>query len=129
MLCKLEELKMDKTNANAETKKSRENYTNIALLMFYPYHKLDDLKMNGSYWKLFTVELKKHREMASDRTFWGPGFGILQSIEDRMTMDKNSRRATDRVTNNTECLAPEDSMNTSTCRSDKCSDIDDVLDL
>jgi hypothetical protein len=38
----------------------REMYAKVALLMFYPFQKLNDLKYDGSYWKLFHNELEKH---------------------------------------------------------------------
>ena len=37
-----------------------EMYAKVALLMFYPFQKLNDLKYDGSYWKIFHNELEKH---------------------------------------------------------------------
>lgn len=127
MLCKLEELKLNAAHDNTETKKSREKYAKIALLMFCPHRKLGDLMIGGSYWKLFTHELKNHRD-DKETLFWSQGFRILQNIEDCMTMDKNSRRATDRVTNSTECMAPEDYRYSAYCKPNKCNGMDYVLD-
>ena len=100
-LCRVEYLKLDIAHVNDDTRLMRETYAKIALLVFYPHRELCDLKMGGSYWTLFASELNNHRDK-NNTSFWKQGFEILQNIEDRMTMDKSSKRATDRVTTNTE---------------------------
>jgi hypothetical protein len=35
-------------------------YAKIARVMFFPFRQLSDLKADGSYWRLFHTELKKH---------------------------------------------------------------------
>ena len=100
-ICRVEDLKLDITHANGDTCLLREDYAQITLIVFYPHQELCDLKMGGSYWALFASELKNHRDK-NNTSFWKQGFEILQNIEDRIIIDKSSKRATDRVTNNTE---------------------------
>ena len=40
-------------NCDENTTETREDYAKTALLMFHPLQKLDDIMMDGSYWKLF----------------------------------------------------------------------------
>ncbi len=42
----------------------REMYAKIALVMFFPFRRLNDLKTDGSYWRLFRTELKKWKDTA-----------------------------------------------------------------
>jgi hypothetical protein len=44
-------------------------YAKMALLMFYPFQQLNDLKYDGSYWRLFHNELQKHINK-EDTVFW-----------------------------------------------------------
>ena len=58
----------------------REDYAKIALLMFNPLPKLDDIMMDGSYWKLFYRELclfKRNETTIIPKKI----FEILQNIE------------------------------------------------
>ena len=69
----------------------------MSLIMFYPYRSLSDLKIDGSFWKLFMKEY--HTHLAGGRTkFWVKGFEILQNLQDRMTLEKQLKRARDPVT-------------------------------
>ena len=84
--------------------------------------------MNGSYWKLFYGELKLKR--SGKRTkFWDKGFEILQSIQDRLTLDKSAKRAKDYITNETENRVPEDTTKdkaNSPFSSQHCEGVDDI---
>ncbi len=74
----------------------REMYAKTALLMFYPFRQSNDLKYNGSYWRLFHNELEKHINK-EDTVFWKKGFQILQNIQDRSTLEKHVKRARDPI--------------------------------
>ncbi len=64
----------------------------MALLMFYPSRQLNDIKCDGSYWKMFHNELEKHISK-EDMVFWKKGFEILQNIQDRSTLEKHIKRS------------------------------------
>ena len=88
--------------ATEETSDKREWYAKMALLMFYPYRSLGDLKICTTYWSLFCRELQLHLEKQK-HTFWSKGFEILQNMEDRSNIQKHIKRARDPislVTNN-----------------------------
>ena len=124
-LCIMGKLKLTDSNVDVETQNLRENYAKTALLMFYPHQKLDNLMIGSSYWKLFIHELQEHRDNR-DTSFWSKWFRILQNIEDCMTVDKNSRKATDRVTNNSECITLEGQENSGHCKPKASYDMDDM---
>jgi hypothetical protein len=68
----------------------------MALLMFYPFLCLDDLKLHGSYWEKFSCEL--HCNLDSKSTIFGEkGFEILQNINDRFTLEKEVKHAKDPI--------------------------------
>ena len=46
--------------------------------MFYPFPQLNDLKNNGSYWRLFHNKLKKHINK-EETVFWKKGFEISKT--------------------------------------------------
>jgi hypothetical protein len=50
-LCSLEELELQHTNSTEKSHDKQEMYAKMALLMFYPYQKLNNLTDDGSYWK------------------------------------------------------------------------------
>ncbi len=50
-LCPLNELDLKYTNPPHHVIGKREMYAKFALLMFYPFRQLNDLKCDGSYWK------------------------------------------------------------------------------
>ena len=107
-LCRIGQLKLHKADVDKETYNLRERYAKTALLMFYPHRCLDDLKMRNSYWEFFALQLTLHRQ-SEQTNFWEKGFEILQNIENRQAMDdvSSSSRASDRVTNMTECKEPD----------------------
>ncbi len=50
-LCSLEELEFKHTNSAEKSDDKQEMYAKMALLIFYPYQKLNNLTDDGSYWK------------------------------------------------------------------------------
>jgi hypothetical protein len=56
----LNELDLKCTNPPQHVVGKCEMYAKIALFMFYPFGQLNDLKCDGSYWKIFHNELEKH---------------------------------------------------------------------
>ncbi len=50
-LCSLEELELQKDKPTEESCDKSEMYAKMALLMFYPFHQLNELTCAGSYWK------------------------------------------------------------------------------
>lgn len=103
-LGRIEHLELETTHPTEETSLIRENYAKMALMMFYPFRTLDDLKKNDSYWLLFESELKQFKE-GYHTTFWRRGFVILQNIQDKYTLEKKIKlhRARDPITTNTKC--------------------------
>ena len=53
----MEELELKHTNSIEKSHDKQKMYAKMALLMFYPYQKLNDMTDDGSYWK------KNHEEM------------------------------------------------------------------
>ena len=101
-MCSVEELELNNKMPTEETSDKREWYAKMALLMFYPYRSLGDLKICTTYWSLFCRELQLHLEKQK-HTFWSKGFEILQNMEDRSNIQKHIKRARDPislVTNN-----------------------------
>jgi hypothetical protein len=95
-LCPLNELDLKCTNPPQHVVGKHEMYAKIALLMFYQFRQLNDLKYNGSYWKMFHNELEKHINK-EDTVFWKKGFEILQNIQDRSTLEKHVKHARDPI--------------------------------
>ena len=60
--------------------------------------------------------------------FWEKGFEILQNIQDRMTMDKSMKRATDRITFNTVDEAPEETRKRK-CNVEDTTEYDDITNF
>ena len=52
-LCNIEMLHMNENDVDDRITQYREDYAKMALVMFYPFRTLDDLKKNHSYWNLF----------------------------------------------------------------------------
>jgi hypothetical protein len=78
-LCPLNELDLKCTNPPQHVVSKCEMYAKMALLMFYPFQQLNDIKCDRSYWKMFHNELEKH--INKDNTvFWKKGFEILQKL-------------------------------------------------
>jgi hypothetical protein len=57
---------------------------------------LNDLKYNGSYWKLFHNELERHNNK-EETVFWKKRFEILQNTQDRSTLEKHVKCARDPI--------------------------------
>jgi len=119
-LCNIEELQLNSANPSAEALQSREYYAKMSLLMFYPFRSLGELKLNGSYWDKFNKERKlwilqkdTNSSTSITTTFWPKGFEILQNMQDRLTMEKQVKRARDPITKLTTCEKPDDSDNNS----------------
>ena len=103
--CRLRDLKLQGGELDETTKQNRETYAKTALLMFYPFRKLNDLKRKKSYWKKFNHELQKFRKNKHTK-FWSHGFSILQNIEDRQSMDENKHKTPDFISDCTRDETP-----------------------
>jgi hypothetical protein len=55
------------------TNKQREDYVEIALLMFYPFCNLADIQLEGSFWKLFFRDLQLFKHKTNNKSV-GKGF-------------------------------------------------------
>jgi hypothetical protein len=95
-LCPLNELDLKFINPPQHVVGKCEMYAKIALLMFSPFWQLNDLKYDGSYWKMFHNELEKHINK-EDTVFWKKGFEILQNIQDRSALEKHVKRTRDPI--------------------------------
>ena len=76
-------------------------------MLFYPHREVKDLKTDGSHWTLFYQQLQLKRQN-EPTVFWDKGFDILQNMQDRRTLDKNVKKATDNIMNETENRTPDD---------------------
>ena len=78
--------------------------------MFYPFRFKNDLKLDGSYWKLFEQEHSLHFDNKHNEPtkFWYKGFEILQNMQDRMALENNLRRTRSKMTIATNCREPDD---------------------
>ncbi len=56
-LCDIESLKLWETNPNDEVLKMREDYTKYANMLFLPFKDIDDLTIDGSFWKMYDHQL------------------------------------------------------------------------
>ena len=114
-LCPIEDLAIFRVEPTKSIKKAREKYALMALLMFYPFRKLEDLQLNKRHWPLYKRELdiyEQWKECGSHGEpvglqFWKDGFQMLQNMEDRKTLDKYAKRARDVITKLTEPPPPE----------------------
>ncbi len=77
----------------------------MVLLMFYPVRCLNDLTFEGSYWEKFSQELQRHLDQKITK-FLHQGFRVLQNINDRMTLQKQLKRANDPVYMTTKSKKP-----------------------
>jgi len=103
-------------------------YAKMALLMFYPFQQLNDLKYNGSYWKLFHNELVRHNNN-KETVFWKKGFEILQNIQDRSTLEKQVKRARDPISMTTKNEKPSETNTTQSKSPVGNSNAVDILDM
>ena len=87
-LCPLNELDLKCINPPEHMVSKSEMYAKIALLMFYPFRQLNDLKCDESYWKIFHNDLEKHINK-EDTIFWKKGFEILQNTQDKSTLERH----------------------------------------
>ena len=95
-LCPIKDLQLNTTNPTEECFQKREKYAKMALIMFYPFRCLQELKTDNSFWTTFFIELQKHLK-GEDTKFWEKGFDILQNINDRTSLDKEIKRARDPI--------------------------------
>ncbi len=95
-LCPLKDLQLNTTKPTEESFHKREIYAKMALLMFYPFRCLNDLTIERSYWKRFYKELQRHLAQKITK-FSQQGFTILQNINDRLTLQKQLKRANDPI--------------------------------
>jgi hypothetical protein len=95
-LCPIKDLQLNTTNPTDECFQKREKYAKMALIMFYPFRCLQELKTDNSYWTKLFNELQKHIK-DEDTKFWKKGFDILQNINDRTSLDKEIKRARDPI--------------------------------
>lgn len=95
-LCSLEELDLHHDKSTEKSYDKREMYAKMALIMFYPYRTLNDLKIDGSFWKQFNKQ--RQRYINEKKTeFWPKGFDILQNIEDMLLQQQHVKRARDPI--------------------------------
>ncbi len=104
-LCPLNELDLKCTDHPHHVVGKNEMYAKKALLMFYPFRQLNDLKCDGSYWKMFHNELEKHINK-KDKVFWKKKFEILQNIQDRTILEKYVKCARDPISITTKNKKP-----------------------
>lgn len=95
-LCSMKELDLQNKRSTKESRPKRELYAKTALLMFYPLRTLDDIKIDGSFWKLFNKQRNRFKKKKRTK-FWPTGFEILQNIEDRLSQQKHIKRARDPI--------------------------------
>ncbi len=104
----VKDLQLNTTKPTEESFEKCEIYAKMALLMFYPFRCLTDLRIEGSYWEKISEQLQKH--LQHEKTiFWKKGFDILQNINDRMTLEKELKRAKDPIFLMTKSKKPDDS--------------------
>ena len=71
-----------------------EDHIKIAVLMFYLFHKLEDIQLDGSYVKLFHRDLQLFKNLKVT-TMWLKVFEILQHIVDhRHSMQHDTPKQT-----------------------------------
>lgn len=127
-LCCIENLEIGKEEVNKHTYLCRENYARTALLLFYPYRKLDDLLTNGSFWETFYNALSDKRQQ-KETAFWGKGFDILQNIQDRITLQQSKERASDFITKNTTLSKDLPSQRKTNHKKNNLPDLTDLLTM
>ena len=125
----IRDLKIDDIEVDDHTVSMREEYAKLALMLFYPHRNMKDLKTDDGHWALFYQQLQLKRQN-KPTAFWNKGFDILQNMQDRRTLDKNVKKASDNITNETENRTPDDSAqseyNTGIFNTET-DDMDDIL--
>jgi len=127
-LCPLDELDLKCTNPPHHVVCKREMYAKMALLMFNRFQQSNDLKSDGSHWRLFHNELRKHINKETT-VFWKKGFEILQNIQDRSTLEKHVKRARDPISMTTKNEKPNNANGTQPKSIAGNSAIGDILDM
>jgi hypothetical protein len=127
-LCPPNELDLKCTNPPQHVVGKCEMYAKIALLMFYPFQQLNDLKYDGSYWKLFHNELERHNNN-EETVFWNKGFEILQNIQDKSLLEKHLKRARDTISITTKNEKPNKTNSTIIEFPVGSSNVIDILDM
>jgi hypothetical protein len=128
-LCSIDELQIGHQSNNDHISRLRENYARIALILFYPFRCMDDIKLNGSHWALFERELTL-KKSGQPTTFWDYGFEILQNIQDRIALQHCDKRAVDQLTKNTVLQDPIEVEKATKARSrKKSSKLPDLSEL
>jgi hypothetical protein len=89
---------------------------------------LNDLKYDGSYWKLFHNELERHNNK-DETVFWKKGFEILQNIQDRSTLEKQVKRARYPISITTKNEKPNETNSIQTKSPVGSSNVVDILDM
>jgi len=90
-LCLLKDLELGSDSPSDVANDKREDYAKVALMMFYHFRDLNDLKTGDKYWPTYKIELDRHLDGQETR-FWKTGFDILQNIEDREMMMQSDHR-------------------------------------
>ncbi len=116
-LCPLKDLQLNTTKPTEASYDKHEIYAKMALLMFYPFKSLNDLTIEGSYWEKFSQELQRHLENKITK-FSKKGFRILQNINDRMTLQKQLKRANDPIYMTTKNEKPDGKSPKKDCQKD-----------
>jgi hypothetical protein len=96
-LCSIFNLQIGKMECDENTTELREEYAKLALLMFYPLRKLEDIQIDGSYWNLFQRELFLFKRNEKTK-MWKKGFEILQNIENRHLLQSDTPKQLDYIT-------------------------------
>ena len=96
-LCSILNLSIGKQECDENTTELREEYAKLALLMFYPLRKLEDIQIEGSYWNLFQRELFLFNQN-ENTTMWKNGFEILQNIENCRLLECDTPKQLDYIT-------------------------------
>jgi len=134
-LCDIELLRLGEIDIDDDVKDIREDYAKMALIMFYPFRTVDDLKTDGSYWKQFQEQLDLHTENVhleqkkkekNHLDFWEKGFEILQNIQDRFTLERKLKRARDPINLQTTCRQREGSKDMQQCDQNNGPEIPDI---
>ena len=126
-LCPIEELELNEIESTVQSHDKREMYAKMALVMFYPFRTLNDLKLHDSYWKLFNKQRLCHNQKKNTK-FWAKGFDILQNIEDRLNIQKNLKRARDPITITTINIQPTETIKSKNNYTNM-TQIADILDM
>ena len=112
-LCDVELLCLNNSEVNDCTTAYWENYAKMALLMFHPFRTVEDIQIEGSFWKMYKNQLDIYKldEPQAKCTFWVEGFHILQNMQERITLQKHLSRAKDPIILQTKCKQSDKNKN------------------